>query len=114
VRDLPARRSEHHLAQGVSADAGIDVSREEAGDPLSAILQAAVGLDGGLVVNALDDFVGEVFCFDDDVAVAGPPLVEDGDQRASVGVGRLDLGEAIDRVWESRAGKRLRNIRLMR
>ena len=45
------------------------------GHPLATVLQTAVAPDGGLVIDVFDDFVGEVFRLDDDVVVAGPPLL---------------------------------------
>ena len=85
---------QRHLAQDVSADAGAVVCHEESGDFLPA--DGAVARDG--TWNEADDLVAEVLRFEQHVAVAGPPLLEHGDQRASLGVGRLDLGDAIDRV----------------
>jgi hypothetical protein len=53
---LFARRPEHRLAQDISADAGIDVCREEAGDLLPA--DDAIARDSAW--NEANDLVLEV------------------------------------------------------
>ena len=84
--------------KGISAQARPGIALEKLRDLLPAVLEAAVVLLDGLIVDVRRNLGCNLRRLDDRIRVDGPPNIKEFDCSPATWIGCFDLGDAVNRI----------------